>query len=161
MMVTMMMMIVDGGSRQCRSILAFRQNWIWRSTSYDDHFHCDDDQNDYDDIGHNGNYDDIGHNGIYDEYDDDGDGEGDGDDDGDGDGDGDDEKTFISSASTATPIAAIACFGQLIWSKIIVNLSILGVCAIILMINLSTDEVAARSGWVTMSTRLCDSCKVN
>ena len=86
---------------------------------------------------------------------------GDGDGDGDGDSDGDDEKTFISSASTATPIAAIACFGQLIWSKIIVNLSILGVCAIILMINLSTDEVAARSGWVTMSTRLCDSCKVN
>ena len=76
----------------------------------------------------------------------------------------DDEKIFTSSASTTTAIAAMAFVGQLIWSnwsKIMVNLLILAVCVIILMMNLSTDEVAARSGWVTMSTRLCDSCKVD
>ena len=28
-------------------------------------------------------------------------------------------------------------------------------------VDLSTDEVAARRGWVTMSTKLCDSCNVD
>ena len=34
------------------------------------------------------------------------------------------------------------------------------VFVIVIMVDLSTDDVAARRGWVTMSTRLCDSCKV-
>ena len=33
------------------------------------------------------------------------------------------------------------------------------VFVIVIMVDLSTDDVAARRGWVTMSTRLCDSCR--